>query len=105
MLIHPWLVLAALSLEAAFGYPRWLYRLIRHPVVWIGALIGLLDRQLNRPSLPFAARRLLGVGVLIAICAVAGGAGWAIQATPLPTPAVSLIVVLAATSGLAQRSL
>jgi adenosylcobinamide-phosphate synthase len=105
VLIHPWLVLAALSLEAAIGYPRWLYRLVRHPVVWIGALIAAAERRLNRPSLSFAARRLLGVGVLVLICAVAGVAGWAVQAAPLPAPAVSLIVVLAATCGLAQRSL
>lgn len=105
MLIHPWLVVAALSLEAAVGYPAWLYRLIRHPVVWIGGLIGAADRAFNRPRLSFAARRLLGVGVLAAICALAAGAGWAIEAAPLPAPVVSLIVVIVATSGLAQRSL
>ena len=105
MLIHPWLVLATLSLEAAVGYPRWLYRLIRHPVVWIGGAIGMLERGLNRPGLPFTTRRLLGVGVLVLICALAGSAGWAVQAAPLPAPAVGLIVVMVAASGLAQRSL
>lgn len=105
MLIHPWLVLVTLSLEAAIGYPAWLYRLIRHPVVWIGSLIGLFERSLNPPEMPFGARRLLGVTALIALCAIAGGAGWAVAAAPLPAPAVSLIVVLFATSGLAQRSL
>jgi adenosylcobinamide-phosphate synthase len=105
MLIHPWLVVAALSLEAAAGYPRWLYRLVRHPVVWIGGLIGLLERRFNRPAWPFAARCALGVLALIVICAVAGFCGWAIEAAPLPAPAVSLLVIVVATSGLAQRSL
>lgn len=38
----------ALLLERLFGYPRELYTLIRHPVVWIGALISWLDRALNK---------------------------------------------------------
>ncbi len=105
MLIHPWLVLATLSLEAAIGYPRWLYRLIRHPVVWIGSLIGLFERSLNPPQMPFEARRWLGVAALIAVCAIAGGAGWAVAAAPLPVPAVAVLLIVVATSGLAQRSL
>lgn len=105
MLIHPWLTVAALSLEAAIGYPRWLYRLIQHPVVWIGALIGALERGLNRPAYSFAARRAFGLLTLALICALAGGAGWAIQAAPLPAPVVSIAVLLIASSGLAQRSL
>ena len=105
MLTHPWLVLAALGLEAAIGYPRWLYRLVRHPVVWIGGLIALFERSLNPPQMPFEARRLLGVGALIAICVIAGGAGWALAAPPLPAALVSVLVVVIGTSGLAQRSL
>jgi adenosylcobinamide-phosphate synthase len=105
VLIHPWLVLAALSLEAAVGYPRWLYRLVRHPVVWIGSLIALLERALNNPGLAFSLRRGLGIFALVVICAVAGAVGWAVQAAPLPAPLVALVVLLAATSGLAQRSL
>lgn len=105
MLIHPWLVLAALGLEAALGYPRWLYRLVRHPVVWIGGLIALFERSLNPPQMPFDARRVLGVGTVIAICIIAGGAGWAVAAAPLPAALGSVLVVVIGTSGLAQRSL
>jgi len=105
VLIHPWLVLATLGLEAAVGYPAWLYRRVRHPVVWIGALIALFERGLNPPQMPFEARRWLGVGALIAICALAGGVGWAVAAAPLPAPVVSVLVVVVATSGLAQKSL
>ncbi len=105
MTIHPWLAVAALGLEAAVGYPRWLYRLIRHPVVWIGAVIGALERNLNRAAWSFAARRVLGVFTLLIVCALAGGAGWAIQTAPLPPPVTSVAVLLTASSGLAQRSL
>jgi adenosylcobinamide-phosphate synthase len=38
----------ALLLERLFGYPRPLYTLIRHPVVWIGAMISWLDKSLNK---------------------------------------------------------
>ncbi len=37
----------ACAIEAAFGYPNWLFRKIGHPVMWIGALIARLDRSLN----------------------------------------------------------
>lgn len=40
----------ALIVERVAGFPEALYRAIRHPVVWAGALIALLDRILNRPD-------------------------------------------------------
>jgi hypothetical protein len=39
------LLLAALVIEAALGYPKGLYARIGHPVTWLGALIAALDRQ------------------------------------------------------------
>jgi len=50
VVVHLKLTLAALLLEAAFGYPQVLYRVIRHPVMWVGAWIGWLDRNLNNAS-------------------------------------------------------
>ncbi|MCX7643666.1 MAG: adenosylcobinamide-phosphate synthase CbiB [Rhodobacteraceae bacterium] len=38
----------ALALEAAIGWPEALWRRIRHPVAWIGALIELCEARLNR---------------------------------------------------------
>jgi adenosylcobinamide-phosphate synthase len=40
--------LAALAIEAGAGYPDSLFRRIGHPVTWIGALFGALDRLINR---------------------------------------------------------
>jgi adenosylcobinamide-phosphate synthase len=52
------LLLAALVIEAALGYPQGLYARIGHPVTWLGALIAPLDRSLNRePRLIAGARR------------------------------------------------
>ncbi|WP_233355860.1 adenosylcobinamide-phosphate synthase CbiB [Henriciella litoralis] len=54
------LMLAAWAIEAAFGWPGWLYRRVRHPVVWFGALIGWFERGLNRPGFPHWVRYLCG---------------------------------------------
>ncbi|GAB0118273.1 adenosylcobinamide-phosphate synthase CbiB [Acidisoma sp. 7E03] len=59
------LTLIALLVEAAFGYPDAVYRAISHPVVWIGRLIGWLDRGLNNPALSDGHRRLRGVLALL----------------------------------------
>jgi adenosylcobinamide-phosphate synthase len=48
---------AALALDAAFGYPEPVFRAIGHPVTWIGALIGRLDRRMNRDTSSETARR------------------------------------------------
>ena len=43
------LTLLALLFEAMLGYPeRLVSRAIGHPVMWMGGLIGALDRWLNR---------------------------------------------------------
>jgi len=69
----------ALFLEGAFGYPAWVYERIGHPVTWIGALIGALDRQLNDEDESPAARRASGVVALVAILAIAVIAGCIIE--------------------------
>ena len=53
-------VLSAALIEAGFGYPAALLDRIKHPVMWIGALLDRLERQLNDPSLSEAERRRNG---------------------------------------------
>lgn len=65
--INLWLLVVALGLEALLGWPDALHRVIRHPVVWIGALIALLERHLNTPARPDALRRLAGILALIVL--------------------------------------
>lgn len=103
------LILAgALLLEAALGYPRPLYSAIRHPVVWMGALIARLDRGLNRDTLSFAQRKARGVlalALLLLACGVPAALVQAALLAALPLAlAVPLLAVLAATLP-AQRSL
>jgi len=70
---------AALVFEAAVGYPDWLYRRIGHPVTWIGALIGTLDRALNREDDPPGRRRLMGTLVIAAIVINCMGLAWYVE--------------------------
>ena len=57
-------------IEAAIGYPARLFAWIGHPVTWIGALIGWLDRSLNRETMSFAMRRMAGVVALLILLVV-----------------------------------
>ncbi|MET0534664.1 MAG: cobalamin biosynthesis protein, partial [Steroidobacter sp.] len=70
---EPWLLLAALVVEACVGYPQWIYRSIRHPVVWMGHAIDTIERSWNKPELTDIARRLLGI---LTVALVAGSAGF-----------------------------
>ena len=72
----PWIVAGALVVEGVVGWPR---RLL-HPVAWIGGLIAVLERRWNRAERSERARRILGVVTVLILIAVAGGAGWGVQA-------------------------
>ena len=90
----------ALLLERLFGYPPPIYRVFRHPVVWMGALIGWLDRRLNAG--PGRGRGVVALLIVLAVTAavtvpLAIGLrmlpfGWAVEA-------------LLATTFLAQKEL
>ncbi|MGE7469076.1 adenosylcobinamide-phosphate synthase CbiB [Bosea sp. NPDC003192] len=100
------LLLAALLIEAAIGYPARLFAWIGHPVTWIGALIGWLDRSLNRESMSFAMRRMAGVGAVLVLLGVTLAASLALVALcRLAGPLALLPLALLASSLLAQRSL
>jgi len=92
----------ALLLEAVFGYPEWLYRAIRHPVVWMGALVAWLERRLNREAAPAWRRRAGGVAVvLVVVCAAALPAA----AVEVGLGRVETVPMVVAATLLAQRSL
>lgn len=58
------IALVALAVEAAVGYPNAVFRWVRHPVVWIGHLIAMLERTWNRAEFRARSRRWLG-GLLV----------------------------------------
>lgn len=107
------LACAALLIEAAIGYPGWLLRTIGHPVIWIGGLIGALDRRLNDErlndeSLGEAQRRrrgFLALALLIGIPLLCAAALHFAALALLPALAAWLLLALLAASLPAQRSL
>ncbi len=103
MEIFPPLLICALVLEVLLGYPDAVFRAIRHPVVWIGAVIAALDRTLNRG--PVWMRRLGGIVTVLILVGGAVGIGMMLQAFLLSLPFGWVILALLASSLLAQRSL
>ncbi|UYY77929.1 adenosylcobinamide-phosphate synthase CbiB [Sphingomonas sp. R1] len=97
--------LVALALEAAIGWPAWLYARIGHPVGAFARLIATCEQRWNRDDWPDARRRILGVATLLLLALLAGAAGWEIQRIAARLPHGWLLLSLAAFPGLAQRSL
>lgn len=97
--------LVALALDAAMGWPAWLYARIGHPVGGFARLIAACEQRWNRPALAERDRRMQGVVTVLLLLAVAIGAGWAIERLAARSPHGWLLIALAAFPGLAQRSL
>lgn len=103
--INLWLLVIALGIEAIIGWPALLHGLIRHPVSWIGALISLLERNLNSALQSDARRRALGILALAIVLLVTGGIAWTASAILRGIPYGWLVEALLCASLLAARSL
>ena len=99
------LTLLALLFELVIGYPDRLVRAIGHPVTWIGALIGALDRALNRDTATPAARRAAGTIAVLILIGTVGTIAFMLERGLLLLPFGSVAAALLASTLLAQRSL
>jgi adenosylcobinamide-phosphate synthase len=72
------IMLLALVIDACLGWPAAIHARIGHPVTWMGALIGALDRTLNREDTSEATRRAAGIVAAISVISLAAGASWAL---------------------------
>jgi adenosylcobinamide-phosphate synthase len=99
------LTLLALLFEAMLGYPERVSRAIGHPVRWMGALVGALDRGLNRKGTPPWRRKLAGAAALLVLILVSGGVAYLIQHWLLLLPLGMIPLAILASTLLAQRSL
>ncbi len=97
------LAATALAVEAAFGYPAPLYRVLGHPVTWMGALLAGAEARLNHGS-PFA-RRAKGAATLVLGLVAAALPAYALQRALGGSWLGVLILSVLASSLLAQRSL
>ncbi len=104
---HLTTLLMALLIEAAFGYPAWLQRLVGHPVQGFGWVIGGLDRRLNREGAAPGWRRAMGVFAVLVLLGVAAGLALAVARLcgALPGGWGLLAQAVVASAFFAQRSL
>jgi len=90
------------------GYPDAVYRVIGHPVTWIGRLIAWCDKAWNSETLSYDERRWRGIYVLVLLLAVGVLSGLAITAVLeefFHDIVVLLLVGVIGSALLAQRSL
>lgn len=102
------IVLCAALIEAAFGYPDPLFRRIKHPVIWMGALLDRLERRLNQTSMPEATRRLNGLLALAALLVASVLPALLLQyvvLSLLPSIVALVLLALLASTLIAQASL
>lgn len=96
--------LVAMALEAALGWPGWLYRWVGHPVGLFARIINAAQRIGNRGGA--AARRMAGVATVAVLLIVAGGGAWSLQYAALSLGPLGWVLVAAmAWPALAMRSL
>jgi adenosylcobinamide-phosphate synthase len=100
-----WLLAGALILDAIAGDPDAIWRRIPHPVAMLGALVGQLDRLLNRDAWSAATRRALGILALAVVVAFAAAVGLALQIAFAAVPYGWIGTIVAAAVLLAGRSL
>ncbi len=91
------ITLVALIVERLFGYPRWLYARIGHPVEYVGRMIGRFDDKLNLPQRGDSARRILGVFTILVLIlagvAISAAAIYYLRALPNGWVAEALLAV------------
>jgi adenosylcobinamide-phosphate synthase len=96
--------LLALVIEAAIGYPPLLLRAFGHPVTWMGAMIGTLERRFNRAA-SARARRAAGLAALATVVGTVFALAFAVERMLLSLPFGTFAVGLLASTLVAQRSL
>ena len=91
----------ALLIERVLGYPPALFKLIGHPVTWMGALITWFEARLNQGS----HRRLKGVAMLLLLLGTGLAVSLLIVIATRSIPFGWVIESLLASSLLAQKEL
>nr|CAD6438192.1 cobalamin biosynthesis protein CobD [Rhizobium sp. Q54] len=102
-----YLLLAFLALltERVIGYPEWIYRLIGHPVTWIGRLISVLDSAWNRDNHGFARRKQQGIYALTVLLTLVIATALLTERVFATFPFGFILLVMIAATLPAQKSL
>jgi adenosylcobinamide-phosphate synthase len=90
------MMLVALGLDSLLGWPNPVFRVIGHPVSWLGRLVGALDRWINLEGADDGARRIAGVVAAAVVIGAAAEIAWVLTwLVPGAWPGVVLTGVLA----------
>jgi adenosylcobinamide-phosphate synthase len=95
----------ALLIEKYVGYPQAIYRIIGHPVEWIGKLITWLDFKFNLDEDTPKESRLAGVLTLFLICVAAAIPAIIIQVVTAQIPLGWILNGVIGTVMISQKSL
>ena len=98
-------LLVALAVDAAIGDPRWLWRLVPHPVAAIGKLVDALDAKWNDAGKPDRTRFRRGAWAAALVCLAAVVIGWAIEFALRPLEGGWVIEGVLASTLIAARGL
>ncbi len=69
----------AMAIDAVLGWPEQLFRLLGHPVIWLGWLIDRVDAACNRKSDLPVFRRAAGTVATLMVIALPTLPSWAVQ--------------------------
>jgi len=95
----------AVLIEIIVGYPRWLLRSIRHPVMWMGRFIAILERSWNNGSAGRTLRQALGVVTVFLLVVIVAMAALVIERGLLILPFGMIGAGILGSTLIAQRSL
>jgi len=99
------MMLIGFGLEWLFGWPSALFKLVGHPVSWLGKLVTMLDRLLNRSAFPVNLRYLTGIACLAIVAGLAIAIASGIVAFATQTNLAILLTGLFSFPMLASKSL
>ncbi|MZR31307.1 adenosylcobinamide-phosphate synthase CbiB [Sneathiella litorea] len=101
----PLIVLLALIIDALAGDPKWLYRIIPHPVVLLGKLISVLEGRTNNSRESSRQKLIRGIQCSAAVIAAAAIAGYVLALLCQTFPAGMILLAILASSLIAWRGL
>jgi adenosylcobinamide-phosphate synthase len=100
-----WPVTLAVLIERVTGYPDTLYKVVGHPVQWIGAVINWLEEKLNTSPRESIAGKLRGTFCIVAIILITALPAWVLSDFLARLTWGWIIEAIVATAFIAQKSL
>ncbi len=101
----PLIILLAIIIDALAGDPRWLYRMIPHPVVLLGKLIAVMETRTNKAEKNSWQQFMAGVQTSAAVIGIATVAGYFVATLCYSFAAGMILLAVLASSLIAWRSL